>query len=441
MFEIGQNIKRFRQKFCRNIDGHFAVTTALVGLPLLLLAGGSLDMNRAVSKKANISAALDTAVLASVIPDNLTDVERAAFAQDIFDQNYVGDVPVTLQIAATQGRVDITGTAHVPTLFSGVVGIDTLSVSDDSAAIVTQSDVVCVLALDPNGDRAIEFKEQAVFSAPGCSVQVNSTSKTALSSAVVSPPVAKSFCVSGISQGQYSPYVKHACAPIADPYENLTPPSDGWCISPQLVSGYLSSFSTGSDTEDTFGDNAVLTPGTYCKGLKIKGTNVTFLPGTYIIKGGKFEISQSAQVIGSDVTFVLKGKKASLEIKSDAQVNFKAPSTGTYAGLVFYQIPDDKKQKYPTGKSNIKSGGGLSITGTAYFPTQELNITSDSPVATYSPATSFIAYRLSFGGKSNTQVHVDHEAGGVPPLLPRSDDGARLVSTSKPSSDNNDITD
>jgi len=430
MLALEKKLKHLGRKFNRDTGGHIAVITALVGLPLVLLAGGGLDMNRAVSKKTAISAALDTAALASVIPDNLTVAEREAFAQETFDNNYLGDVPVTLQINAARERVEMIGTAHVPTLFGGVVGVDTLSVSDSAAAVLTKSDVVCVLALDPAGDRAIEFKDQATYNSPACSVQVNSTSNIALVSDVVTPPVAKTFCVGGISRGQFAPYVKHACSPIADPYAHLTPPNDGWCIPPELVSGYLSVFESGSATEDTFGNNAVLIPGTYCKGLKIKGVNVTFLPGTYIIKGKDMEFSKDSQATGNDVTFVLKDD-VKLAVRTGAQVDFKAPNTGIYAGLVFYQAPSTpkvgKKPKLPTAISTIESGGGLNITGTAYFPTQELVITSDSPVVSQSPATSFIAYRLSFGGKSNTQVHVDHEAGGIPPLLPRSDEGARLV--------------
>lgn len=431
MGAVWQKIKHFRQDFCHNVDGHIAVVTALVGLPLIMLAGGSLDMNRAVSKRANIAAAIDTAALASVVPEGLTIDERAVFAQKMFDQNYVGDVPVTLQIVATRERVDIQGTAHVPTLFSGIIGIDTLAVSERAAAVLTRADIVCVLALDPSGARAVEFKDQAVYSSPACSVQVNSTNNLAMASNVVTPPHAKSFCVGGISNGQFSPNIKHACSPIADPYADLTPPADGWCIPPELVSGYLGYVSTASSSGDLFGSNALLIPGTYCAGLRVSGVNVRFAPGTYIIKGGNFEISKDSQAFGDDVTFVLKGDKTSLEIKSGAQATFKAPGTGDYAGLVFYQVPDipdiGKKLKLPTATSNIKSGGGLTIVGTAYFPTQELAITSESPVASQSPATSFIAYRLSFGGKSNTQVHVDHEAGGIPPLLPRSDEGARLV--------------
>ena len=127
---------------------------------------------------------------------------------------------------------------------------------------------------------------------------------------------------------------------------------------------------------------------------------------------------------------MLQGGESNLIIETGAVASFVAPETGQFAGLVFYQKPADgtSSANYPDGQSIIGSGGGLDITGTAYFPTQELIITSDQPVASRAPATSFIAYRLKFAGASKTDIHVDHEAGGIPPLLPRSDEGARLVS-------------
>jgi len=243
-------------------------------------------------------------------------------------------------------------------------------------------------------------------------------------------PLAKSFCVVGISQGDYIPYAKNACTPIADPYASLTAPADGPCITAKDLRGYLGSTSSGGGKSDTFGADAELMPGTYCNGMKISGVNVTFLPGIYIVKDKPLEFSKGSQATGVGVTFILKGK-ATLEIKTNSQVNLRATASGIYGGLVFFQTPDlakvGKAPKYPTAISNIKSGGGLTIIGTAYFPSQKLVITSDSPVQSKSPATSLIAYQLEFGGKINTQIRVDHEAGGIPPLLPRSDEGARLV--------------
>jgi len=405
---------RFADKYRRDVGGQFAVITAMVGLPLLLLSAAAVDINRAHGQNAGLQSALDAAALAAVIPDNMSNSERYAYAETVFEKNYFGGLAVDLDVGGDRELVTIEATAKVPTMISGVVGIDTVEVTEDSAAELTKADVVCILALDPYSDRALEFKDQATFKAPACSVQVNSVSPFAMVSDVVTPPHAQSFCVAGISQGVFSPFVKNACSPIADPYANLPLPVNGPCETDKNINSGVT----------------VLSPGTFCKGLNLQSGTVHFLPGTYIITTGKLEFRKGIIATGEGVTFVLKDD-AHLEIEKDAQVSLKAPSVGPYAGLVFYQTNTPtlgKGPKFPNGKNTITSGGSLSLVGTAYFPTQELVITSDSPVISQSPATSFIAYRIQFAGKSNTLVRVDHEAGGLPPLLPRSDDGARLVS-------------
>jgi len=433
-----KKLGKFADGYCRDVGGQFAVITAMVGLPLLLLTAAAIDINRAHGQNAGLQSALDAAALAAVIPDNMSDSERFAYAEEVFEKNYFGGLEVALNVGGGRELVTIEGTAKVPTMISGVVGIATVDVTEDSAAELTKADIVCVLALDPYSDRALEFKDQAIFNAPACSVQVNSVSPFAMVSGVVTPPLAQSFCVSGISQGQFLPFVKNACSSIADPYEHLTPPADGTCISPGATNNYLGKKKGKGGAADTFGNGAVLNPGTYCNGLRIKGVNVTFLPGIYTVKGGPLGFSKNAQAAGDRVTFVLK-KKSRLEIGKNAMVSLRAPKTGVTAGLVFFQVPDmpkvGKKPKLPDGTSSVETGGGLSIVGTAYFPTQRLEISSDNSIVSQSPSTSFIAYQLEFSGKSNTQVHVDHETGGIPPTLPRSDDGARLVSYKQASND------
>lgn len=468
---LKMKLGRFARHYQRDASGQFAVITALVGLPLLLLTASAYDINMAHNQNEGVRAAIDAAALAAVIPDNMTDPERYAYAQTVFDNNYFGRDNVALNVTGDRERVEIVATSKVPTTISGILGVDYVDVREETAAVLTRADIVCLLALDPEGDRALEFSDQAIFNSPACSVQVNSTSPFAMVSGVVTPPLASSFCVSGISQGVFAPLVKHACTPVEDPFANLIPPEDGPCLDIKGLKGNNSTIQSFDDLtyddddgngnngngngngnafgvqgwssgaveyDDIIGSGGVLVPGTYCNGLKIHGANVKFLPGTYIMKRNGIEFKEYSGAIGIDVTIVLKGEKSKLKIKDNSQVYLKAPSTGTYAGLVFYQTPVDgknnsKKKKKPKKKndkiekSEIVSGGGLNIIGTAYFPTQELKITSLNPVVTQSPATSFIAYRLKVGGRANLQIHVDHEAGGIPPLLPRSDDGARLV--------------
>ena len=451
MFGMQNKLRENWKNYLRNEAGQMAVITAMVGLPLILFVGYALDINNAVGKKSHISAALDTAALAAVIPDNMDDEERAAYAQEVFDNNYFGNVPATLEIDATRERVDIFGEANVPTFFGGVIGMDNITVTEKSAAILTKSDVVCVLALDPTGERAIEFSERAQFNASACSVQANSSHQLAMSADSVYRPTAKSFCTTGVSRGDFDPFVKHSCTPIEDPYKNLQIPAPGSSCDANrqvviegpgntTVAVRESQLASTVNGDSIIPTGATLSPGIYCRGIQITGADVTLEPGVYHV-WGDLEFTSFANVTGEDVTLILKGTSNRLMIRDGAQVDLKAPSTGLTAGLVFWQTHLDfwsyvmgRGTPQPNGASaisEISSGGGLNITGTAYFPNHELVITSSSPVASQSPATSFIAYRIKFAGRSNTQVHVDHEKGGIPPMLPRSDEGARLVSADK----------
>lgn len=421
----------------RNSQGHIAVTTAFLGLPLVFTAGYAVEYNRAEQSRSAISSALDAAALAAVIPDGLSTAERKEYATGVFEKNYFGNVPVTLEIQASREEVSIVGIGAVSTLTSGAFGVNSISVRERSKAVLTKADVVCILALDPTGDKAIEFTDQAKFQSPACSVQANSVSAKALYSKVRTPPTAKSFCTAGISDGTFKPFVKHACTPVDDPYENLRTPKDGRCVNLNKIT--VKEFDDGGERHffDVIDNNAVLYPGTYCRGLKVEGVNVRFMPGVYIFKNEKLEIKKEAQAQGQGVTFVLKGDKASVKIESGATLMLSAQETGPYEGLVFFQSPHmgsssakaatRSNKKVKIGKSEIGASGGLTIVGTAYFPTQELIISSEIGVAAQSPATAFIAYRLKFKGKSVTKINVDHEKGGIPPLLPRSDEGARLV--------------
>lgn len=447
--EMMKKIKNLGKIYRRDAGGQIAVIIALVGLPLLLLATAAVDISRAHSRNEGVRAAIDAAALAAVIPNNMTDTERYAYAQSVFDKNYFGEQQVTLGFEGGRERLDIVADTQVPTLISGMLGVDYVSVKEKTAAELTISDVVCVLALDPTGDRALEFKDQAIYSSPACSVQVNSTSPYAMVSGVVTPPIASSFCTTGTSQGAFSPVVKNDCTPVIDPFKDLPIPKAGTSCdhsSAVLVTGnnnadtlYGASegdLATAATGESLVGDNTVLAPGIYCKGLKIEGANVSFLPGVYHV-WGNLEFTSYTQAVGDRVTFILKGETNRLLIRDGAQVWLRAPDQGLTAGLVFWQkhlnfwkYVFGRETPAPNGvtaTSEISSGGGLTIVGTAYFPNHELVVSSSSPVASQSPATSFIAYRLRFEGRANMQVHVDHETGGIPPMLPRSDDGARLV--------------
>jgi len=186
----------------------------------------------------------------------------------------------------------------------------------------------------------------------------------------------------------------------------------------------------GNAAENLTGSNVSLAPGTYCGGLTVDGTNVTFLPGNHIMLDGPLVFRNSAEAFANDVTFVMKGKTATLNIQSGSEVDVKAPGEGALAGLAFFQDVNHNSASpatFPNGFNTLSSGGELNVTGTVYFPTQTIEVNGQAVFGSNAPATSFIAYNADFYGSPIINVSVDHQRAGLPPVLPRSEDGARLV--------------
>ena len=175
-----------------------------------------------------------------------------------------------------------------------------------------------------------------------------------------------------------------------------------------------------------------LTPGTYCGGLTVAGADVRLLPGTYHMVDGPFVVKDTASVVGEGVTVILAGNEAHLKVESEGRLSLKAPKNGKLKGLVVAEdtarpsiSPDEEVERLT---SRITSGGELLVTGTVYLPTHAVEVTGDdSGLGSHAPSTSFIADTLLFDGTGQVRISVDHEAAGLPPVQPRSEDGARLV--------------
>ena len=157
------------------------------------------------------------------------------------------------------------------------------------------------------------------------------------------------------------------------------------------------------------------------------------------------------------MSFVLEGTDNVVTVETGSYVWVKAPRDGAMAGMAFYQDRDgdaapvaapvrmarSKSSKGGSGPSKptpsgnpannatavnlISSGGELNVIGTMYFPTQALEVLGKGVLGAKAPATSFIAHEVTFADESQAAVSVNHVQGRIPPMLPLSDDGARLV--------------
>ena len=139
---------------------------------------------------------------------------------------------------------------------------------------------------------------------------------------------------------------------VADPLAGLAVPS---------LTGTASSVSYSSGTY-------TISPGIYSK-ITLSGTaSLTLNPGVYVIAGGGLSVTGSASVDGSGVMIYNAnsnypksgGTSGSITLNSTGKVDLSAPTTGVYAGFLFFQSSTDS--------SSLSIGGGssTSLTGAIY---------------------------------------------------------------------------
>jgi hypothetical protein len=149
----------------------------------------------------------------------------------------------------------------------------------------------------------------------------------------------------------------------SDPYLLLAPP-----CSPCTGGTAINISGNGTFTEN---------PGTYSS-VSIKGTGnsptIIFNPGVYIINGGDFTIKGNAAISGTGVTFYFTNG-ATIDASGGGNkldFNLTPPDSGQYAGILFYQDPNDTSGPQLGGDDNSQFNGVL------YFPSAQLTFFGNS---------------------------------------------------------------
>jgi hypothetical protein len=123
--------------------------------------------------------------------------------------------------------------------------------------------------------------------------------------------------------------------------------------------------------QTTFNSSSTITinPGTYCAQVIFEGGgNVVFTPGLYNFESG-FVNNSSPSLSGSGVTFYLTG--GNIIINGNPTINFSAPTTGNYAGVLVYQ-PANNTQQFIINSGTSQTSGGWA--GMIYVPGGEIVI-------------------------------------------------------------------
>ncbi len=263
----------------------------------------------------------------------------------------------------------------VPTIFSAILGNTSgLVAARSSAAVTGASD--CIYALNPNQSGALSVGGTAQLTS-ACGIFVNSNSTTALGSNGGGTISAPEYDVVGGVNTHYllTPAANTGVSPTSDPLSSLPTPA----TAPYTCDYYNYSASNWS--------NPTLNPGVYCGGINVGNNTFTLNPGNYIIVGGGLSTQSSNSTINGTNVFIYNTFGATtnhgtisyspISIAANSNANLTAPTSGTYAGILFFE------DRNAPASSDTYGGGSTSVyQGTIYAKNAAITIYGNSAVNT-----------------------------------------------------------
>jgi len=297
-----------------------------------------------------------------------------------------------------------------PMYFAKILGINSTNVSARAVAVglgPLAASKNCIYALGNPGNTStnyITMNGSQTYTA-GCGVIDNGGLAMNGSGAINASSIGLAGSYSNNGSGGASPTPVTGMMQVNDPLAYLTPPAT--TSSPVMANPSIN----GSNT-------TTLNPGYYSSGISINGSGtVNFNPGTYTIGGngisingsstihfgsgmymftsGDLTVGGSQTISGSDVTFYFGPSAGSVNGNGSPNFQLSAPTTGSYAGILFYQNPANSNAATFNGSSN--SG----LTGALYFPSASLNLNGSQSSSLYS---ILVAQSINSNGSQNVTM-------------------------------------
>ena len=250
-----------------------------------------------------------------------------------------------------------------PSYFMPVLGITSTKVTARAEATMGNSPF-CV---DTLGTSGTTFQNNGGTLTASCGILVNSTGSSAFV-ASGGTITASTISVSGGDQlngATINPTPITSAPALPNPLSWVPTPTVGSCT-------FSSTFTVNTGT-------AILNPGTYCGGITLNGGAAVLNPGLYILEGSGLQVNGGSLTGNNGVTFYFQSGSA--VFNGSSSINLVAPTTGTYAGILFFQNPSD------TSTATINGGSGSVFQGALYFPGAALQLNGGN-VAAYTLAVS-----------------------------------------------------
>ena len=333
-----------------------------------------------------MQAAVDAAVLAGAkTAASSTQAAALTVAANYFaaDINWSG--PTATFSFNSNGSLTGTATYAMPTMYSSVTGVTYLNLQVSATAgtgssTTTTSNAVCILLLSTTASPGLLNNSGVNINAPNCEIDVASTANPAATYNAGGKISSEKECIAGsstINNGGTYTNVSVNCATPANPFVGKLPaPASTTCSGANANGGNYN------------GGSVTLSPGVYCGWFNFNSSpTVTLQPGVYVIEGGGWNVNGGSWS-GSGVTFYF-ADTSKIQFNSGMNMTLSAPTTGTYAGILFYEKDGLSESAFVFDDSLSESLSGL-----IYLPSRDITFNSTSNVT--SPSVSVIANTAIF---------------------------------------------
>jgi len=344
-------------------SGNIAMISALALPALVGFCGLGADTGYWFFKQRALQGAVDVTAYNGALllrgGASQTDITSAASGDATLNgwDSSIGTITVhTPPISGTHQNnraVEVILTENEPRFFTQIFTTTPVNVTVRAVGMFNSAGGACVLALNKTIAQAVKIWGNNNVTLNGCDIMSNSFSSTSV--AIGGSSVATAPCVIAVGQVSVTSTLNSTdCAapvnnavPAPDPYGSLPAPPIGACTPMP-------------------GGNAALNPGCYT-GITVNSTR-TFNSGIYVISGGNFTLNANAIVSGANVMFYLRNG-ARIQFNGNAHMNFSAPTSGTYAGVLFF---GDRTMASAVQRFNGDATSRL--TGALYFPSQTVEM-------------------------------------------------------------------
>ena len=349
----------------RNAEaGHALPLVALALATLMGFGGMAADVGYWRYQERQQQSATDAAaiggaqqLLRASCPNN--GLATSAAQQDAADNSFTngGSVSVVVNNPPSAGAfngdqcavmVQIT-TSNVPVFLTRLSGRSFMTTSTKAIARIVNDNNSCIFLLSSGSQTNFNG---ATVNAPGCSIAMNGTANFN-GARITAAHIGYAGSTPNENGATFPMASPAAMPPVADPCPEIL-----GCAA--LASGAPSTGNCISFNGNGF--HGTLPPGCYSH-LNLNGATVT-MSGTYVLSGDTN--FNGATITGTGVTLYVPAGSTAPNFNGVSAATMTPPTTGPYAGVLYYQVPSN------TSGPNF-NGTNVNLSGLVYCPACDVN--------------------------------------------------------------------